>query len=422
MKKHIQIIQICVAAALVGGSAAAWASGFALIEQNASGLGNAFAGQAAAAEDASTIFFNPAGLTRLQGGNFAGALHAITPSMNFTNTGSAVAAPHALNGTGGDAGSLVLVPNGYLSWQMGPSWWIGVGLSVPFGLKTEYDANWTGRFQGVKSDIKTVDINPTIAFKLNDTVSIGAGVSWQKVDAEFTRAVNLGATEGTARIEGDDTQWGFNLGVMFNFGPNTRIGASYRSSMGYQLSGTATILSAAGAPVAGTPVAISANARFPDTFSLAYGHVIDENWEILTDVTYTRWSTIKSVPIIRLDTGAPLDTFNLQFNDTWRAGIGANRKISKEFTLKLGFAYDQSPVSDTFRTVRLPDNDRTWVSIGGKYSWSKASSLDFGYAHLFVRNASINNVQGVAGGQNGNVIGNFDNKVDIVSIQFSHGF
>ena len=421
MKKHIQIIQICVAAALVGGSAAAWASGFALIEQNASGLGNAFAGQAAAAEDASTIFFNPAGLTRLQGGNFAGALHAITPSMNFTNTGSAVAAPHALNGTGGDAGSLVLVPNGYLSWQMGPSWWIGVGLSVPFGLKTEYDANWTGRFQGVKSDIKTVDINPTIAFKLNDIVSIGAGVSWQKVDAELTRAVNLGATEGSAKIEADDTQWGFNLGAMFNLDANTRIGASYRSTLGYQLSGTATILSAAGTPVLGTPVAVRADARLPDTYSLAFSHTVDR-WQVLSDFTYTRWSTLKSIAIIRLDTGAPLDTLNLQFRDSWRFGLGLNHRWTEAFTLKLGVAYDKSPVEHAFRTVRLPDNDRTWIAIGGKYHISKASAIDFGYAHLFVKDALINNLQGTAGGQNGNVIGNYDNKVDIVSVQFTHAF
>ncbi len=422
MKKSYQIIQVCVLAAWGGGSAQSWASGFALIEQNASGLGNAYAGAAAAAEDASTIYFNPAGLTRLPRGNFAGALHAIVPSARFSNTATALAAPHALNGTGGDAGSIAGVPNGYVSWQMGPSWWIGMGLSAPFGLKTEYDSNWMGRFQGVKSDIKTIDVNPTIAFKLSDTVSIGAGVSWQYIDAEFTRAVNLGATEGRAKIEADDTQWGFNLGIMFNLSPNTRIGATYRSTMGYQLSGTATILSAAGVPVAGTPVAISANARLPDTYSVAFNHAVDNRWELLGDVTYTRWSTIKTVPIIRLDTGTPLDTFNLQFSDTWRAGIGANYKLSEAFTLKFGLAYDKSPVSDVFRTVRLPDNDRTWVSIGGKYRWSKATTLDFGYAHLFVKDGPIANLQGTAPGQNGNVIGNYKNQVNIVSVQFSHGF
>jgi long-chain fatty acid transport protein len=174
-------------AALFSGHAGA--SGFQLLEQNGSGLGTAFAGSAAVADNASTIYFNPAGMTKLQAHEFSLGVDAVRPSFKFTNNSSSVA-PAATGSNGGDAGGWTAVPNGYLSWALTKDLYLGVGVSAPFGLLTEYDSDWAGRFQAIKFDIKTVNVNPSIAYRLNDKVSLGFGVNWQKMDAVYETSGN----------------------------------------------------------------------------------------------------------------------------------------------------------------------------------------------------------------------------------------
>ncbi len=430
MKMVKKLLPLSIGITLGSVTVGAQASGFQLMEQNASGLGNAYSGQAAAAENASTIFFNPAGMTRLPGRQFSVALNAIRPSTEFTDSGasrSPAGLPLGPGGTnGGDAGDWAFVPNAYLSWQLNPSWWVGVGVNVPFGLKTEYDTAFIGRFQSQRSEVKTIDVNPSVAFKISDAVSLGFGISYQKAEVKLDRSTFLGV-EARSKIKLDDDQWGFNLGALFNVGPSTRIGVSYRSSMDHDLTGTVIVT---GVPVVGTTTnAIRTNAEFPDTISWGIAHQLNPAWEILGDITYTRWSKIKAVPVVATTTsalapaGATLDTFNFQFGDTYRIGIGANWKWRDDFTWKFGAAYDKSPVEDPFRTTFLPDNDRVWLAIGGKYRMSKQATLDFGYAHLFVKDASINRQRGIGvAGAQGNVIGNYDADVNIASVQFTYSF
>jgi long-chain fatty acid transport protein len=430
MKASRTLISCAVAAAMSAFAGDALASGFQLMEQNASGLGNAYSGQAAAAENASTIYFNPAGMTRLPGRQVSGALNAIRPSAEFTNSGTSTA-PLGLaspGGNGGDAGDWAFVPNAYFSWQVNPQWWVGVGVSVPFGLKTEYDQGWVGRFQSQRSEIKTVDINPSVAFKVSDAVSLGFGISYQMAEVKIDRsAILVPPVESFAKIKIDDEQWGWNVGAMFNLSPSTRIGVTYRSTMDYDLTGTVVFT---GVPGLGSAVnGVRASAEVPDTISWGIAHQVNPSWEILGDITYTRWSTIKAVPLVTTSAsaiagaGVTLDTFNFQFKDTYRVGIGANWKWRSDFMWKFGVAYDKSPVEDAFRTTTLPDNDRWWIAIGGKYQMSKQATLDFGYAHLFIKDAPINQLRGVAAlPLQGNVIGNYEADVNIFSVQFTYSF
>lgn len=430
MKSKINGATLAVALATGGMSCVAYGSGFQLMEQNASGLGNAYAGQAAAAENASTIFFNPAGMTRLPGGQVSGALHAILPSTKFSDSGasrSPLGLPLGPGGTnGGDAGDWAFVPNAYFSWQVTPSWWVGLGASVPFGLKTEYDAGFIGRFQSRRSEIKTLDLNPSVAFKLNDALSIGAGVSYQKGELKIDRAAFVG-TEAQAQLRLDDSAWGFNVGVLANLGKNTRIGLAYRSAVEYDLTGSLVIT---GIPLAGTAAnGAAASIKLPDTLSWAIAHQAGPRWEWLGDITYTRWSKIKSVPVIATTTsvlraqGQTLETFNLQFKDSYRIGAGVNYKWREDFTWKLGVAYDKTPVTDAFRTTFLPDEDRMWLAVGGKYRMSRQATLDFGYAHLFIKDASINQQRGVGVlGAQGNVVGSYEADVNILSVQLTYSF
>jgi long-chain fatty acid transport protein len=454
-KRSRQVVPLAAFIALGAYASGAHPSGFQLVEQNASGLGNAYAGQGASAHDASTIFWNPAGMTRLSGGNFVAAANAIRPSSEFGNTFSTPALfQPSLGGNGGDAGDWAFVPNAYLSWQLTPKWFIGVGLNVPFGLKTEYDPTWAGRFYAVESKLETVNVNPSVAYKVNEQVSLGAGVSWQRADATLSNSVNytgaavsatcptlapacvagvLGAvppgTEGLAKVEGDDSAWGWNAGALFTIGQNTRIGVTYRSAIDYTISGTVAFgnrpAALAGSPlVANGPV--TADLKLPATASWSLFHPFDPKWDILADITWTEWSSLDTLNIIRSGTGALLSSLVLNWRDTWRVGIGANYHYNNEWTFRFGTAYDQTPTRDEFRTPRIPDQDRTWLAIGGQYRMSKQAALDFGYAHLFVRDAAINltppYVSASTAAANGSLIGTFQNDVNILSVQFRYSF
>jgi len=425
---RLRVLTCAIAAAFAGTGAGAFASGFQLMEQNASGLGNAYAGQAAAAENASTIFFNPAGMTRLPGRQVSAVANFVRPSNDFANSGGSTA-PAGLaspGGNGGDAGGWNVIPNTYASWQVNPQLWVGMGVSVPFGLATEYDEGWLGRFQSRRSAVKTIDVNPSVALKVSDMLSIGAGVSFQHAEVKVDRSVFTGG-ESRANIAIDDNAWGYNLGAMITIDPQTRVGVTYRSAIQYDLEGDVRFINVPGLGAATNNVA--AGVTLPETVSIGVSHALNDRLELLGDFTFTRWSKIKRIPVVTtsasglLGSGAILDTFTFEFKDTFRVGLGANYKWDQNFTLKLGAAFDKSPVEDFYRTVTLPDNDRTWLAIGGKHRLTRQAVIDWGYAYIFVKDAPINQRRGVAAPPfQGNVIGEYESDVNILSVQLTYGF
>jgi len=422
---------IVTAAVLAGYSGAAASAGFQLLEQNASGLGNAYAGQAASAQDASTIFFNPAGMTLLPGRNAVGAVNFIRPSAEFTNTGSTTASPLLpLGGNGGDAGDWAVVPNFYYSWQVNPKVFVGLGVNVPFGLKTEYDSNWVGRFHAITSELKTLNINPSVALKVSETLSVGAGVNYQRADAKLSNAVNFGALgEGVATVEGHDSAWGWNAGVLFSLSPDTRIGAAYRSSIGYKIDASVAFANRPPALAGQVPDgAVTADVRMPATASLSLFHRLNPEWDLLADVSWTDWSTIGVLNIVR-DNGRLLSTTPLHWKDSWRFSVGANYHYNNEWTFRFGASYDQTPINEADRTPRVPDNDRTWLALGAQYRLSKQLAIDAGYAYLFVKDSSINlcnppqaaaNPPACAG--KNNLVGNYENDIHILSMQLRYTY
>ncbi len=386
---------------LLGGTTTAHAAGFALIEQNASGLGNAYAGQAAAATDASTIFFNPAGMTSLPDRQLVLAGHLIKPQAEFTGTSTIG------GGDGGDAGGLALVPNAYYAFRLTPDVHLGIGMNAPFGLKTEYDSTWAGRTQAIKSELKTVNLNPSIAWKASETLSLGAGVSLQYAEATLTNASGF----GLATVKGDDVSWGFNLGALWYVNDATRIGLAYRSEVDYTLEGTVTF---SGLPAGNGPV--TADATLPDSASLSLFHKLNERWDLLADVTWTGWSDFDELRIVRTS-GVVVGLTPENWDDSFRYSVGANYRLNDKLTLRGGVAYDETPVSDAYRTARIPDEDRTWIAVGAQYRLSERSKIDVGYAHLFVKDARINKTEsGVT------LTGTYEASVDILSAQLTVDF
>ena len=451
MKKTVSVCAVASAVAMMGAARDSMASAFALYEQGASGMGNAYAGAAAAAEDATTVWWNPAGMSRLGAGkHFAIAAAAILPSTKFENTGSTTAtlSNPALNGNGGDAGKSAILPSAFFVMNLTDRVNFGAAINTPFGLKTEYDSTWIGRFQGISSEVKTVNVNAALSYKFSDAASIGGGINYQHGEVNLLTAVNysaaafsaggagaLGAVggpgvEGQNRTEVDGDAWGFNIGTLFNVTPVTRVGIHYRSELKYNLEGT-TNFSSVPAAIAASPLLANGNVKLdiktPDSLAFAAAHRVNDRLELLADATWWHWSKLQQLPVIRADgpisgttVGSPL-TFN--FRDTWRIALGANYKMSGPWALKFGVAYDQTPVPNAeSRSVRLPDSDRYWLSAGAKYQISRSDVLDFGYTFVGIRNADINSIQNTTTSANGNVVGTYKARVNVFGIQYQHTF
>lgn len=420
-----------VPAVLLGlGSGTVHAAGFQLLEQNGSGIGNAYAGSAAIADNASTIYFNPAGMTYLPGLNISAGVAAVRPSFKFSNDGSTgPGGTPGLGPNGGDAGSWGVLPNAYFSWQLTPKWYAGLGLGAPFGLMTEYDdPGWVGRYHSKKFEIRSVNINPSVAYKVNERFSIGAGLNWTYLDAEFSRAAPfavpgvgiVGDLDATVDMKGDG--WGWNIGMIYELTPDTRVGLSYRSRVKIDPDGDTTVSNQS---VPGAFPTLSADAstsvKLPDTAILSIAHQLNARWLLLGDISWTGWSSIQSLDIQNSGNPAvPSDSLDLKFRDTWRIAFGANYRVNERWTLKGGVAWDQSPIRNAnYRPTSLPDKDRYWVSVGAQYAVSKRTQIDIGYTHLFLSDTDMDNATDPAKGV---VRGSYDSQANIVGIQVSHRF
>lgn len=407
-KTEIKIVMISLALLVSNNVNAA---GFALAEQSASGMGNAYAGAAAIAEDASTIFFNPAGMTYIDGTQAVGALHLIKPNAEFKNRGTL----GVIGDEGPNAGDLAFVPNFYFMTELTPSIKAGIGVNVPFGLKTEYDDQWLGRFQAVKSELKTININPSIAFKVSDQLSLGLGVSAMWAEAELTRQVFTGGPEPEVRIKGDDWGFGFNLGAIYQATADTRVGIAYRSKIKQELDGKAKFE----APLAGLSTDVTAKVDLPESFSASVFSRLNSKWDLMADVTWTRWSRFQELRILR-NNGTTLTVTPENWENTMRYSIGINYHYSDTVKLRAGLAYDAEAIKDEFRTARIPGNDRKWLSLGAGWKVTPVSTLDIGYSHLFVSDAKIDDNQLASG--NGRLTGDFEGSADILSLQYTHQF
>jgi long-chain fatty acid transport protein len=431
----------CVKAAVLASlflASGAQAAGFALIEQNASGMGNAYAGAAAVAEDASTIYFNPAGMTYINGTQAVGALHLIKPNAEFHDKGSIAANRNfaktlfrPLGDEGPNAGDLAFVPNFYFMTEINPSVKVGVGINAPFGLKTEYDDDkWLGRFQANESEVKTININPSIAFKVNDQFSVGMGVSVMRAEATLSRAVNFGPFgEGSVKVKGDDWGFGYNLGAIFQVTADTRIGLAYRSKVDQHLEGDVKFQRPAVLPPALLAATqngnVKADVTLPENVSLSAFSRLNDKWDLMGDVTWTKWSRFRELKVVR-NNGTVLTTTPENWENTMRYSIGVSYHYSDTIKLRAGLAYDEEAIKDEFRTARIPGNDRKWLSLGAGWQVTPTSKIDVGYSHLFISDAKIDDDQTAnsptAPFNNGRVKGDFEGSVDILSLQYTHNF
>jgi long-chain fatty acid transport protein len=447
-KRPLTIAGSCLICAL---GSQAQAAGFQLIEQSLSGMGTAYAGAAATAEDASTVYFNPAGLTQLEKPEALAAVHIVVPQADYKDKGSTHASqvyPLPLPATplGGkikdEAGVWGAVPNLYYSRPLSNKLFLGLGINVPFGLSTEYSESWVGRYHAVKSELHTVNINPAIAYKINDKVSVGFGINAQYIDAEVTNMIDFGmligaptAFDGKAKLEGDDWSWGYNLGLLFNLTDQTKLGLHYRSKIRHTLEGDAEFTIPAGAAL---PISILRPGEFvdtdvkstvtlPATGSVSIAHAVNSKWSVMADISWTDWSQLDELRF-EFDSTQADGVTALEWDDSYRYSIGTTYRASDRLTYRAGIALDETPIPNAYyRTPRIPGEDRTWLAIGVGYKYSDRLSFDFGYAYLFVKDPDIEKTPtgNPATDENlsrGYLNGTYDASTDILSAQLRWTF
>jgi long-chain fatty acid transport protein len=401
-------------------SGSAYAAGYAIQEQSVTGLGRAFAGSAAAADDASTIFFNPAGLTYLKRAEMDIAANYISPRSEFNNDGSSIAGVIPLTGGDyGDASENAIVPNFYYAHPINDRVSVGLGVTAPFGLVTEYNETWVGRYFAVKSDMLTVNFNPSIAFKATDKLSLGFGVSAQYIDVELSQMADLGAklgpgpqqADGKVDLQADDWGYGYNLGLLYQVTPDTRLGLSYRSKISHTLKGDGELTNSSGAVVYDEN--IKADLDLPESVSLALQHQINSQWAVMADVTMTRWSRFSELSIESSQGNLSSDKSE-DWENSMRYGLGLEYKYNDNWQFRTGVAYDETPIPDkTHRTARIPGTDRTWLAFGASYHYSDNIVIDASYAHLFMNDPDIDETDE----NNYNLKGSYEASVDLIGVQ-----
>lgn len=421
---------LCMAAPAALAPALADAAGFALLEQSGSGVGIAFAGTATSADDAAAQFFNPAGLALIERPQAALVAHGVNLKDEFEDRGSSL--PAAGLGTlptgviRDDAGSFIPVGNGYLAWPVDERFSLGVGVNAPFGLEVEYEDFWIGRFQGIRSELITINLNPAVAWRVNEWLALGAGLNFQTADAELTNAVLLApGVEGRAELDVDDDAWGWNIGGLATLPAGTRIGLSYRSKVDYTLSGDVTVTTLDGTVVPAASGPVRAELEMPDFVVLSVAHPVRPGIELRADVQWTNWSRVDTIVATDPETGAVRDILRFGFDDAWRVAAGVQYEWSERWTFRGGLAWDESPVRDERRTIRLPDDDRWWIALGARWRPTDTLDVDFGYARLFVDDPEVHLTREQVGAPPAfasTVNGVYDSTVGVYSVQLTWSF
>lgn len=396
-----------VAGALLAFTHSALSSGFALHEQNASGLGEFYAGAGAIAEEASTNFYNPAGLVLLPGTQISISGVNVMSSFTFEGdteyrTNFAPTTPFVGSGHA-SAGTSRLVPALHVSQKITDKLAAGISFTAPFGLATEYDAESIARYQALKSDLMTMDIGPSLAYRVMPWLSIAAGFDAQYAKLQISQAVNytIGQTptpetDSTSSNVADSWAWGWHLGAMAIISPKSHVGLNFRSNFEHDFTGNSRFKDADGNLVAESHV--TGTADFPWLIDLSGSHAFDDKWTVLGSVAYTHWSSISQLQLenasVYIPTSGPTtgtSTDPLNYENSWSAFAGLRYQYNRAVMFKIGGGYDQSPTQDADRDLRLPDSDR-WVASAGIRvipPGAEKVSIDVAYARIFANDADI---------------------------------
>lgn len=441
-------------------------AGFILQEQSISGLGVGFSSGAAGLSDNSSMYFNPATLTLVPEQQITGGLHVILPTAKFKNgIGDEVTMSTLVPTQGPNAKSdkIAVVPNMYFSRPLSEDLVVGVAMTTPYGLATSYEDGWVGRYVALETDLMTINTNFGFGYQVNDTLSIGAGISVCYGDAILSNALNLGLAfldnldpadladpavlavyqdltnpsnpalgttkyDGHLEMTGDDIGYGYNFGILFQPDENTRIGLHYRSKILLKLGGEVDFDTGLLGMDPSSPFNLlfqdqggSVDLELPDTAQASIHYQMTPEWALMADIFHTWWSKFEELNI-KFANGAfgGSSVIPEKWEDAWRYSIGTTYQLNEKVQLRGGLVIDESPVpSNEYRSPRIPDEDRFWISLGLGYKMSDQFTLDLAYVYIMVDDPVIDNDTHTPGEH---LIGTMDASVNLISIGGSYTF
>ncbi|BFN30628.1 outer membrane protein transport protein [Vibrio harveyi] len=390
MKTNKTLLSTAVAFGLLSTSGVANAAGFQLAEYSATGLGRAYAGEAAMADNASAQWRNPAMLTYLEGTQVSVGAIYVNPNIDVDGTSTYVNGPNAANSH--DFAHDAVIPNFYFSHQYNDKFAIGFALGTNYGMETDLGKDFAAANFGNQASVFSMEANLNAAYKINEKLSVGGGIRYVMADGSFGAVMppQMGdKLAGTTLkyMEGDDTAWGWQVGTAWQINANNRIGFAYKSEVDLTLEGYAKGLGFNPADPNAHKNG-SMDLALPATAELASYHQLNEQLAIHASINWTNWSSFKE-----LVADFPGEASNLikeeNWEDNYRFAVGTTYKLDQKWTLRSGVAYDTSAVSDENRTATIPETDRLWLSIGAGYEWSKNLTLDAGFTYIFAKDASM---------------------------------
>jgi long-chain fatty acid transport protein len=402
-------------------SGMAFSNGFALNEQSARSLGQAFSGRVSDADNASTVASNPAGMSRLKQAEFAVGAAFIDAHSDISDTSAAVSVRPSgptFPRSGSNDGDMIpgiTIPFAYYVHPIDEHWSVGFGVFTEYGLKNEYEDTFQGRYLGIKSELQTVTAQPTASYKFENNLSIGVGVTYNTVDGELSKAIFTGpaTSDRNASVEGDDSAWGYNLGALYEINSATRVGVAYYSKVDYSIEGHTEIT--------GVPrLDASLDLTTPDKLDFGLTHDFTSDLTLHVDITHTNWSELTEIEVHN-ETSLPqlaTDTENLDWDDTWSYAVGLSYQINPEWTVRSGIGIDPSPIKSSTRSVRVPVDDREQIAFGATWSPTETVSIDLAYLYFRESTAHINITQPGAT-VNNSYSGKYENSANIFGVQLN---
>lgn len=375
-----------------------FAAGFAINEHSISGMGTGYAGRSSSADDASTVYGNPAGMSRIKREQITGGAAFLDASTDISNASSS---PNG-GSNKGDMVPFTAVPMGYYVKPIDDHWAFGFGVYVPFGLITDYENNFAGRYFGSKSEVQVITFQPTISYAFNDKVSIGFGPTINRIDGKLESNLSIfpAFPDGKVKIKGDDTALGYNIGVLVQATDSTRVGLTYHSKVDYKLEGDTKVnYGVLGLARLSSSQKYDASLKIttPESVDLSVTQAINDQWTVYAGSTFTRWSQLDKItvensgvqPVLAGQFGEINEDQN--WHDSWAYAIGTSYQLNKEWVLRTGLTFDQSPTNNVDRSPRIPTGDRTIFSVGAGWSPTEDLTIDVAYSYLKEESVNVRN-------------------------------
>ena len=417
---------IAVAACAVAATNQARATGFELREGSADWMANAFAGDTAKAYDAATVWTNPAGMSRLNQSEIDASVNGIFPSINFSGANYVGQGATTPGTTGGNLIQSAATAGIYGVWSVNPDFKIGIGADAPYGQRVTNPSDFVGRYQSTVSAITDEAFTISASYKINEQWSIGGGPVVDTFNARLTQAINTGPYaalgDPAADLHGSNVGVGYNLGVLFQPTQDLRFGLDYRSRIQHDISGTQSIFIPPAVSLFAPPLAAalatqtssaSTKITLPDSLTAGVYYQATPKLALLSDIGWTDWALLQTINIVPSSPYAAPSTIAENWHSTVNVSVGANYLLRPDLLLQCGFAFDQSPVTDSNRTTRVPDSNRYDLSIGAQYEIAANVTVQVAYAHVFFASAPVNSQ---ASATSGVLVGSYSNSANTAAL------